>query len=177
MNKNPATKKRPDPHSSSHPPPVEGPSSDKKLKPLPLLSILYPISSPEPEDGSSLDINITIPNPRVPLYNGLALMPSRSLRAALYQKLNHLLFVERRARSRQEVQRSAGTAPSSSAICGQQSHAGEKPSHAYLLCSDAGTLLRADSVLLAIALWRLRMWEGEGWKERWKIILLPDPKR
>jgi len=41
----------------------------------------------------------------------------------------------------------------------------EKASHPFLLCSDASTVLRGDAVGAAIALWRVRMWEGEGWEE------------
>ncbi|KAK7695515.1 hypothetical protein QCA50_000151 [Cerrena zonata] len=176
VNKNPETKKRPEPHSSSLPPASGEAFPNKPFKPLPPLSVLHPISSSEPEDGSNLGLHIPLPNPRVPLYNGPALMPSRPMRAALYEKLNHLLFVERRARWRQDIQQSLKSTSSPDEISPQLSRADEKHSHAYLLCSDAGSLLRADAVPLAIALWRLRMWEGEGWKEQWKFILPTEHK-
>ena len=41
----------------------------------------------------------------------------------------------------------------------------QKASHAFLLCSDAETCRRADAAATAIALWRVRMWEGSGWEE------------
>ena len=83
VNKNPMTKQRPEPHASSLPPSAEETLPERKLKPLPPLSILYPTTPSEPEDGSNLNLKVTLPNPQVPLYNGLALMPTRSMRAAL----------------------------------------------------------------------------------------------
>ena len=41
----------------------------------------------------------------------------------------------------------------------------DAPSHAFILFSNARTVVRADTVPLAIALWRVRMWEGEGFEE------------
>ena len=38
-----------------------------------------------------------------------------------------------------------------------------KASHAYVVFSDAQSVLRADTVPLAVALWRVRLWEGGGW--------------
>ncbi|CAL1701457.1 unnamed protein product [Somion occarium] len=181
VNKNPITKKRPEPDASPLPPDVEETvRPDKVLKPLPPLSVLHPVSHQEPDDGTDLSLHVTLPNPRVPLYNGLALFPSRGMRAALHKQLNSLLFAERRARWRQLQKTSASNVNKSDENSGETDIAeplssdypsDRKASHAYLLCSDAATMLRADAVPLAIALWRLRMWEGAGWKEPWKFIL------
>lgn len=92
------------------------------------------------------------------LYNGVALFPSRPQRAALHQKLNELLMVERRARRRGDAKPQGESNKSSDHRTSEQ-----KASHAYLLLSDSETILRADSVPLAIALWRVRLWEGAGW--------------
>ncbi|KAH8988607.1 hypothetical protein EDB92DRAFT_2054538 [Lactarius akahatsu] len=64
---------------------------------------------------------------------------------ALHERLCKLLMIERRARWRQH-------GPASTSELGQQ--------------SGAETVLRADTVPLAIALWRLRMWEDDGTWER-----------
>jgi len=40
----------------------------------------------------------------------------------------------------------------------------QKASHAFLLYSDENTSRRVDTVPAAIALWRVRMWEGAGWE-------------
>jgi len=45
-----------------------------------------------------------------------------------------------------------------------RAHGDQKASHAFLLSSDADTLMRVDTVPLAIALWRIRIWEGAGWE-------------
>jgi hypothetical protein len=39
----------------------------------------------------------------------------------------------------------------------------DKASDAYLLRSTRDTVVRADTVPLCIALWRLRIWFGQGW--------------
>ncbi|KZP31418.1 hypothetical protein FIBSPDRAFT_944955 [Athelia psychrophila] len=41
----------------------------------------------------------------------------------------------------------------------------KKASHAFLLCADEKTANRADMTAVAIALWRIRMWEGAGWED------------
>ena len=41
----------------------------------------------------------------------------------------------------------------------QRAKGDQKACHAFLVCSDEETLLRGDTVPLAIALWRIRIWE------------------
>jgi hypothetical protein len=87
---------------------------------------------------------------RVPLYNGAMLFPHRAQRAALYKALCKVLGAEQLARQK------SGANPDTAA-----SERTGKSSHAFLLCSGTHTLQRVDSVPLAIALWRLRLWEGD----------------
>lgn len=68
-------------------------------------------------------------------------------------------MIERRARWRQP-------GPASTSELDSSRSANRLASPAFLLLSGAETVLRADTVPLAIALWRLRMWEDEGSWER-----------
>ena len=100
---------------------------------------------------------------KVPLYNGVSLFPSRTQRVALHEWLCKLLMIERRARWRQH-------GPASTSEPDNNRSVTQKPnrfaSPAFLLLSGAETVLRADTVPLAIALWRLRMWDEDGSWER-----------
>lgn len=181
VNRNPGTKLRPPPSQDPEIPPSESdtPADTMHKKPLPPLSSLHYVSVPDAmEHGTehSLDIPFStfLPNARVPWYNGLTMFASPSHRAALHKLLTELLDVERHFRgtlltshgkttSRGEFQRAKGDA---------------KGSHAFLLVSNEQTVKRADTAALAIALWRLRMWEGdafagqvEGWEvgQEWRI--------
>ncbi|GJE84492.1 hypothetical protein PsYK624_005680 [Phanerochaete sordida] len=180
VNMNPKTKQRPIPADSSLPPQED----DRPIpeKPLPPLCTLLPTVKDDP----LVDVPTTpqyLPPAKVPLYHGLAAFPSRAQRAALHKALNRILSIERTARWR-EHGRPEGT------VEGEEGRKQEDPwargdkkgSHAYIIFSSADTVLRADTVPLAIALWRLRLWEGDGWDNKskntsaggWKIIL---PKR
>lgn len=102
----------------------------------------------------------SLPTRRVPLYNGLSLLPSAPFRSRLYKALQNALLIERRARWRQK----GPPGRPDSLPSDHNDKSSEKSSHAYLLRSDCSTIRRADSVPLAIALWRIRMWEGQGWE-------------
>ncbi|PSR71806.1 hypothetical protein PHLCEN_2v12307 [Hermanssonia centrifuga] len=185
LNKDPNTKKRPEPSFSSNPI-VEEPLVSKR--PLPPVSVLHP-TSPELENG---DAESFLPNARLPLYNGLTLFPSRAQRAALHAALNKVISLERRTICREagrtwtsekdnavdksntqktdksntrktDKSNTRKTDKSNTQKTDKRAQNEKKSSHAYLLCSDAKSLQRADSVPLAIALWRIRMWEGAGW--------------
>ncbi|KAH8118611.1 hypothetical protein DFH11DRAFT_1568334 [Phellopilus nigrolimitatus] len=93
-----------------------------------------------------------LPHSRVPLYNGLPLFPSRTQRAALHEKLCRVLDLEKRDSQKKRKYKKGLSR--------------EEDSHAFVVFSSAHTVVRADSVPLAIALWRIRMWEGEGWGSR-----------
>ena len=169
LNRDPTTKARPVPNTSPLPPelpPLETQPTAYNGEPLPLSTMCYAFS---PKDFQGLPDVIT--PMKVPLYNGVALMPSKGQRAALHERLCKILMVERRARWRQH-----GLVSTSD--LGDSRRAKRRPkevtSPAFLLRSGAETVLRADTVPLAIALWRLRMWEGDSWERgegTWAAII------
>ncbi|EGO01806.1 hypothetical protein SERLA73DRAFT_103839 [Serpula lacrymans var. lacrymans S7.3] len=145
---------------------LQDPDSEVSRRPLPLSS-LYPCDNFDTKDLPFPDL---LPTSQVPLYNGLTLFPSAPQRAVLYAALCKLLAVERKARWRTH----AHPDPSSKELT-KSTNSDEKGSHAFLLTSDDRTVKRGDTAALAIALWRLRMWEGEAWQgdsdgnEGWEI--------
>jgi hypothetical protein len=160
LNRDPVTKARPVPNTSPLPePPSEGgqPKVQHKGDPLPPLSTMCCVFSSQDPQGSP-DVMTLM---KVPLYNGAALFPSKVQRAALHERLCRLLMVERRARWRKH-------GPVSTKVAGDNRFVTRRPndvaSPAFLLRSGSETVLRADTVPLAIALWRLRMWEGDSWE-------------
>lgn len=138
-----------------------------------------------------------LPSPKIPLYNGVSLFPSRPQRAALHEALNKVLSSEVHARqvegliNKSRSKSGAGAVPSVTeppqAVAddprkqpvSKRAKGDAKASHAYLLFSDKHTVLRTDTVPLAIALWRVRMWEGGGWDnpyaQHWKLKPAPIP--
>jgi hypothetical protein len=165
LNRDPATKMRPMPSTSPLPP---GPASEKEGQstsahqevPLPLsTSTMCHVLTPKDHQPEGLP-DVMTPM-KVPLYNGSALFPSKPQRAALHERLCKLLMVERRARWRQH-------GPIPTLLSGDDRPVTQRPkdvaSPAFLLRSGPETVLRADTVPLAIALWRLRMWEGDSWE-------------
>ncbi|EDR12502.1 uncharacterized protein LACBIDRAFT_311975 [Laccaria bicolor S238N-H82] len=140
LNKHRVTKERPEPSMSAMPPEEENVSFSKPLPPL--SEMLYsPLDLSPP---ASVLPNL-LPKLGIPLYNGLTAFPNRSQRAALFALLTRLLGYERKMRYL------AGVRPA-----GEQS----KASHAFLLRSNADSSKRGDAAAVAIALWRLRMFEG-----------------
>ena len=154
LNRDPETRARPTPNRTSLPDPHE--MHTTQAKPTLPLSKLLPTSEFDIRDEVLGELPKSLPS-RVPFYNGVTLFPSRPQRAALHFALNHLLSTERKARARlrSSLSRYEVVEQTSTHARGDQ-----KASHAYLLCSDAGTSLRADAVPVAIALWRVGMWEG-----------------
>ncbi|KAI0321857.1 hypothetical protein OF83DRAFT_1161602 [Amylostereum chailletii] len=157
LNRDPTTRTRPAPNTTALP---DAPDATADLRPPPKrppppVSTLHLLGSKEIESDG---LPGTVSPAQVPLYNGVSLFPSRSQRVALHQRLTQLLSIERRARKK-ETDLTAKTSPSS------PPRGDEKASHAFVLYSSGTTAQRSDSVPLAIALWRLRMWEGSPWKE------------
>lgn len=174
LNKNPITKLRPEPSTSSTP--LEDKEQTKHLRPLPPLSEFLATNSDVFGENDVSPPSI-LPQSKVPLYNGLSMFPSRRQRAALHAFLIRLLNFERQARFGERARSTVALATRNSQnnVSGDQAKSklakklprprgDEKGSHAFLLFSDAATLLRADTVPLAIALWRVRMWEDAGWE-------------
>lgn len=156
LNRDPATKKRPLPNASPLPEPLSDQPSTFKRDPLPLSTMCRAVS---PEDYQGFPDVVTPMN--VPLYNGVSLFPSRTQRAALHEWLCKMLMIERRARWRQHGPSSTSELGGSRTVVRSSSRLA---SPAFLLLSGAETVLRADTVPLAIALWRLRMWEDGSWE-------------
>lgn len=178
VNRDPRTNLRPRPSQEPEIPSSESSSllNSVHKKALPPLSSLHYVSDPEGvlDHPPEAPFSTFLPNARVPLYNGVTMFPSPPHRAALHKSLTELLDVERhfrgarltsemRSTSREDFQRAKGDT---------------KGSHAFLLLSNEQTVRRADTAALAIALWRLRMWEGdtfadniEGWEieKEWRI--------
>ena len=158
LNQDPTTKTRPVPNASPLPPklpPIEVQPTARNGDPLPLSTMCYAVL-PKDYEGSP---DVITPM-KVPLYNGVALFPSKPQRAALHERLCKVLLVERRARWRQRCVSTSEPGDGRPATRRPK----KRPSPAFLLRSGAETVLRADTVPLAIALWRLRMWEGDSWE-------------
>ncbi|THH12208.1 hypothetical protein EW145_g138 [Phellinidium pouzarii] len=152
VNRNPETNQRPRTVLES---PLPAEFSDqldlpeKSLPPLPLLSTLSLKEDPAYDESIDFLLDSHLPHSRVPIYNALSLFPERTSRAVLHEKLCEVLNVERSARWR---------------INGHaDGDLSDKPSHAFIVFSSARHITRVDSVPLAVALWRVRMWEGAGW--------------
>jgi len=163
LNRNPVTKRRPEPSVDTGASDNDSTVEQTPLRLLPPLSTMHPTTEPSLHEDIFPDHP---PSSKVPLYNGVSLFPSRSQRAALHSRLTRLLLVERRARYREHDR------PESSETLLQNTEPGDKwargdqkASHAFLLCSDEKTAKRGDMAAVAIALWRVRMWEGAGWEE------------
>lgn len=147
-NRHPVTKERPKPSMSASPP-----DDEERPETLPPLSELMPNSDLPLDDETG-----TLPRLEIPLYNSITAFPSRSQRAALYQFLTRILAAERflkrlhLKKNRDMPETENGEYPSFG-----------KVSHAFVLCSDNRTIRRGDSAAVALALWRLQMYEGDGW--------------
>jgi hypothetical protein len=115
-------------------------------KPSPPLSVLYPASTTDAIEMSGLATH------RIPLYNSTSLFPSPTQRVALHQRLCAILKEDTVTRWNQTDR----PKPKNES---QLTKDEIKSSHAFLIYSDGSTVKRADTVPLAIALWRLRMWE------------------
>ncbi|KAK0468449.1 uncharacterized protein EV420DRAFT_1743286 [Desarmillaria tabescens] len=124
------------------------------------LSTLYPLSS---DVITTSDLSQQLSSLQVPFYNGVSLFPARSQRALLHALLLRVLNIERQARARVKANSSTGIT---------NAKGDQKGSHAFLLCSDEETIKRGDSAAVAVALWRLRMFEeGTDWEESSRWVL------
>ncbi|KAG2369938.1 hypothetical protein BDR07DRAFT_1447317 [Suillus spraguei] len=140
------------------PPVNRNPETKEKPQPSAQLDIADIVQIDTDSSETSSQLSPLLPVAQAPLYHGLSLFPARPQRAALYEALCKLLQAERRARSRAHPALGSSQHEKSSRARGDA-----KGSHAFLLCSNQHTAKRADVVPLAIALWRLRMWEGQAY--------------
>jgi len=166
LNRDPNTKKRPLSNASPLPELLSEQPTTYKRDPLPLSTMCQALS---PEDDQRFPDVVT--PMKVPLYNGVGLFPSRKQRGALHERLCKLLMIERRARWRQHGPESTSQLHDSLSATHSLNRSA---SPAFLLRSSAKTVLRADTVPLVIALWRLRMWEDDSWERgegTWATII------
>lgn len=119
----------------------------------------FPLSTLLPQDvAGSTGTDPVLPRlsqPHVPIYNGVVLFPHAMQRSALHKMLRKILAGESQ--------------------CRQKPTGAFKDSHAFLISADADIMQRADIPPLAIALWRLRIFQEEsdwntnpGWSKRMK---------
>ncbi|KAI0650601.1 hypothetical protein C8Q79DRAFT_395064 [Trametes meyenii] len=157
-NKDPDAKMRPVPEPTSLPSAEEfAPRSLPKSFPM---SVMHPTAKGETLLRTD-EFPGTLPASRVPLYNGLSLFPSRTQRAALHLALGEVLRAERTMRFTKATPKQAPSHEDLSGHITPRPKGDQKASHAILVCSDEQTLSKGDTVPLAIALWRIRIWEGD----------------
>ncbi|KAJ3550632.1 hypothetical protein NMY22_g351 [Coprinellus aureogranulatus] len=146
------TNQRPQPSMFPLPQPGE-PSSTSMGGAQQPVSVLM-LASSGSQRCSSRPLDGLLPSNVVPVYHGLTAFPHASQRAALHDLLDRVITLEGR---RGRLCKSAQPAhlPSSQS-------SDPEPSDAYLLCSDQENIPRGDAAAVATALWRLRMFEGEG---------------
>lgn len=140
LNKDPATKERPQ-ASLSPLPPVD----ERHLKASLPVSTLLPVSP----QLVNTDLPSSLSLLHIPLYNGITAFPSRSQRSALHGILLRILKAERFIKY----------------LYHKPEGSKSKASHAFLLCSDKANARRGDASSIARALWRLKMYEGSGWQD------------
>ncbi|KAF9643271.1 hypothetical protein BDM02DRAFT_3191929 [Thelephora ganbajun] len=121
-------------------------ASTISTKPPPPLSVLYPATTKDTAEMPGFAPH------EIPLYNSISLFPSPTQRAALHQRLCVILKEDTITRWNQIDH----PEPRNKS---QPTRDEMKSSHAFLVYSDGSTVRRVDTVPLAIALWRLRMWE------------------
>lgn len=162
VNRVPSTGKRPiasiEPEIPSNDQIIPNPSYSHCKGRLPL-STLHRVQCDLPEEEGH-PFSSLLPTARVPLYNGSTMFPSAPQRAMLHKALCKILGAERRSCLGQSANGSDGNRPRRSISNS------ERGSHAFLLISNERTAKRADSAALAIALWRLRMWEGDAHQDQ-----------
>ncbi|KAG6855003.1 hypothetical protein C0991_005932 [Blastosporella zonata] len=152
LQKDRITRLRPMPNMSAAPPPPDTLPPPKNPVVTPPC-VLYPVR--DAQWGRDVGEGV-LPEERVPLYSGPVLFPERGQRAALHALLLRLLTIEHNSGRVHVHTKEGGKAEK------QDDNDKSKPSHAFLLSSDAETVLRGDTAAVAIALWRLRMFEDPG---------------
>ncbi|KAJ7781397.1 hypothetical protein B0H16DRAFT_1299588 [Mycena metata] len=174
VNRDPTTLERPTKAGAMGARPLTDPTPERvPARPTPPLSVLHPVDSTAEEEGEEVRVQPHAEE-RVPLYNGVVLFPGRIQRAKLHALLTKILSLEGASRF------SAGAAGAHGENANGETgnerltvrKGDNKGSHAFLVYAST----EVDMVPLAIALWRVRMWEGGGWrtdndeKEEWPWV-------
>jgi len=168
LNKDPILKQQVQPSMSASPPTEAGQAKETPKRPSHPQSELAAIGNTQ---FTFPDVD-TLPSHRIPIYHGPPLFPVRSQRATLYSLLGYLAAAETAAR-----RKARAPAPGPSL---EGSNPELKASHAFVICADPDSAQRADIAPLAVALWRLRMYEGQdwqsssGWVKRLKYRSMPE---
>ena len=120
---------------------------------------------------------------KIPIYHGAAVWPDPAERDAMRLLFKEIVGLERRARYKATITSKSPEKASSISKSTNGERSGlveetdagpkskkierakglDKASDAYLLRSTRDTVVRADTAPLCIALWRLRIWFGQGW--------------
>lgn len=135
-------------------------------------------------EDSSREYITTSSRRKVPIYHGAAVWPDPAERDAVRSLFKEIVGLERKARYKATIFSKPPekvVLPSLKSTNGEKSGLVEetgagpktkkvvrakgldKASDAYLLRSTRDTVVRADTAPLCIALWRLRIWFGQGW--------------
>lgn len=112
----------------------------------------FPASTLLPVCGFDVPSDLELPRAhaihRIPLYNAFTIFPSPGHRVALHSGLTKIIGIKSRSRKPAPIECKSGEVTN------------KRASHAFLLCSNKHIVKRGvDPVPLAVALWRLRMWE------------------
>ncbi|KZT60733.1 hypothetical protein CALCODRAFT_83781 [Calocera cornea HHB12733] len=94
--------------------------------------------------------DLGIPRPPIPIYNSLVLFPEVEKRQELMSLLANIIQAERSAERMAAASR-------------RMARSSSKASHGYLINLDAASTRRASTTNLLIALWRMRLYHGQGW--------------
>jgi len=149
LRKDLTTGKRPEPSMSAAPLPY---TPSPHVSPLPLCT-LFPVRRPRWDTKTGDHI---LSQAQIPLYNGVSLFPIPQQRAALHALLLRLLGLERRLAGRCNVLDIPCEETSE-----KESLSGPT-SDAFLLCSGGEPDSTGDAAAVAVALWRVRMFEDAG---------------
>lgn len=150
VNRDVVTKERP--KGSMSPLPLETEETTPRIRPDLPLSALLLSSKHVPQSPGPLA------EERIPFYNGSTMFPARTQRAALHELLTRILAIERKTRQQLPTTPKARSEFS-------RAKQDNKASHAFVLFSSGESIVRGDSAPTAIALWRIRMFEGADWTE------------
>lgn len=126
---------------------------------------------------------VTTSRRKIPIYHGVAVWPDPAERDGVRSLFKEIVGLERGARYKATILSKSSRRASSASKSTDEGTPGlveetddrpkskkierakglDKASDAYLLRCSRDTVVRADAVPLCIALWRLRIWFGQGW--------------
>jgi len=147
---------------SSDTTPNSNASDSTSIPPHRPIATLHPLLT---DTESSPGHNLSHESPcLIPVYNGVSLFPSRD------QRLAFRILLQKQFSMEQFVQKSQRDGETKPVAPEQSTKRSSKPklkySDAYVLRSSSiNSRAVPDVTSLAMACWRIRMWEGETWKQ------------